>query len=765
MTQDQTNRNGAATSSNSNNAQIKESHCDVLIIGAGPAGLMAANWLAVQGLGPSVRIIDKRNDKIFNGQADGLQCRTLEILHSFGLGEDIWRQSNRMIEMRFWNPGPDGVLQRTGRKPDTIPGVSRWQQCVLHQGRIEKAFLDSIAKHSRNELGVERAVLPESLTVDESVVDDPNAYPIKVEVRKLSEEESTPTQMGKSIPNGLFRSSLAPDDTPSDRASDAAVEPGSREIIHAKYVIGCDGAHSWTRRQMGSKMEGDQTSFIWGVLDAVPITNFPDVRNRCAIHSAESGSMMIIPREDGLVRFYIQVSELNKGVDRYSITPEMILKTAKAIIAPYTLDIGEGDLDWWTAYVIGQRTADRFSLHDRVFIAGDACHTHSPKAGQGMNTSMQDTYNLTWKIASVVKGISPRSILPTYEMERKQIAQDLITFDHKFSRLFSGKPAKDEADAAGISMTEFQQAFEKGNRFASGLSVDYQRSLLTAKPEGSSQTTVDGGTVVSHREVAPPAAGVESDQSLSSESAGETRIELGKRFNTAQVVCHATALPYELADWIVSDGRWRIVYFCGDIRKPECSKEMNQFGDYLAQELVPRFTPQDQDPDSVIEVLTVSATPRGENELNDYHEALRPKTTRHHRPTADGSYNASIDYHKIFVDDETYHQGHGHAYEKYGLGSDRGTLVVIRPDGYVSVLIEAGQYAKLGDFFGQILLPPGEHLAHQHTRKKRHTAVYMLEEEQGQGKVRAKAGLPNNTLAAAHSQKNTQGFTAPAAAM
>ncbi len=89
-------------------ASIKESHCDVLIIGAGPAGLMAANWLAVQGLGASVRIIDKRSDKIFTGQADGLQCRTLEILHSFGLGEDIWRQSNRMIEMRFWNPAPMG---------------------------------------------------------------------------------------------------------------------------------------------------------------------------------------------------------------------------------------------------------------------------------------------------------------------------------------------------------------------------------------------------------------------------------------------------------------------------------------------------------------------------------------------------------------------------------------------------------------------------------------------------------------------------------
>ncbi|EST09308.1 Monooxygenase, FAD-binding [Kalmanozyma brasiliensis GHG001] len=757
----------AADGSSSTVNGIKDSYCDVLIIGAGPAGLMAANWLAVQGLGPSVRIIDKRNDKIFNGQADGLQCRSLEILHSFGLGEDIWRQSNRMIEMRFWNPGPDGKLQRTGRKPDTIPGISRWQQCVLHQGRIEKAFLDSIAKHSRGKLSVERGILPETLAVDEAGIDDAKAYPVTVEVRKLSEEEATPTQMGKSVPNGPFRSSLAPDDTPAGASNGAPSASGPRERIHAKYVIGCDGAHSWTRRQMGSKMEGDQTSFIWGVLDAIPITDFPDVRNRCAIHSAESGSMMIIPREDGLVRFYIQVSELNKGVDRYSITPEMILKTAKAIIAPYTLDIGEGDLDWWTAYVIGQRTADKFSLHDRVFIAGDACHTHSPKAGQGMNTSMQDTYNLTWKIASVVKGISPRSILPTYEMERKQIAQDLITFDHKFSRLFSGKPAKDEADAAGISMSEFQKAFEQGNRFASGLSVDYQRSLLTVKPKGAPQSTVEGGTAVAHGEVAGPAEGVVSDASLSAESAGETRIEVGKRFNTAQVICHATVLPYELADWIVSDGRWRVVYFCGDIRDAACKNEMQQFGDYLASRLVPRFTPQDQDFDSVIEVLTVSATPRVENEMQDYHPALRPSTSHHHRPTPDGSYNVSPDYHKIFVDDETYHQGHGRAYEKYGVRTDRGTVVVIRPDGYVSLLVEAKEYAQLGDFFGKFLLPPGEHVTHQHTRKKRTTPKLMSVEKGGEeaSKLPASTGLPQSTLNEAHSHKNTQRLTAPAAAL
>lgn len=78
-------------------------------------------------------------------------------------------------------------------------------------------------------------------------------------------------------------------------------------------------------------------------------------------------------------------------------------------------------------------------------------------------------FNLGWKIASVVKGRSDRSILKTYQSERRRIAQDLIDFDHKFSRLFSGRPAKDVMDAEGISMEEFKNAFEKGNMFASGI--------------------------------------------------------------------------------------------------------------------------------------------------------------------------------------------------------------------------------------------------------------------------------------------------------
>ncbi len=210
----------------------------MLIIGAGPAGLMAANWLAVQGLGPSVRIIDKRNDKIFNGQADGLQCRSLEILHSFGLGEDIWRQSNRMIEMRFWNPGPDGKLSRTGRKPDTIP-VSRAGSsvCFTREGSRRRFWI--VLRNTRMASSASSVGSCGSVDCRRSRVDDRDAYPVQVEIRKLSEEEATPTQMGKSVPMVCSAHHWRPMTTPSIRAT--AVEPGTRERIHAQV-------RDWLRR-------------------------------------------------------------------------------------------------------------------------------------------------------------------------------------------------------------------------------------------------------------------------------------------------------------------------------------------------------------------------------------------------------------------------------------------------------------------------------------------------------------------------------------
>lgn len=419
--------------------------------------------------------------QIFNGQADGLQCRTLEIFDSFDFADRVWRESNHMIEICLWNPDEQGRIRRCDRIPDTIPGISRFQQVVLHQGRIERFFLDSIKEHS--DIVVERGVLPTAFEFDHAKADDFNDYPINVTVRTLSDEESTPQQQqqhhksadGKetAVSDGLFRSNLAADDTDDlIRAAEASSRVNQVESIKAKFLVGCDGAHSWVRRQLGFQLEGDSTDYIWGVLDIVPITNFPDIRQRCAIHSANAGSVMVIPRENKLVRLYIQLqatehTQAGGKADRSWITPEIILQSAQRILHPYKLDYSY--CDWWTAYQIGQRVGDRFSLKERVFLAGDAVHTHSPKAGQGMNVSMQDTYNLGWKLAHVVKGYSEASILKTYQSERRKIAQDLIAFDHRFSRLFSGRPAKDIMDEEGVSMEEFKMAFEKGNEFASGI--------------------------------------------------------------------------------------------------------------------------------------------------------------------------------------------------------------------------------------------------------------------------------------------------------
>lgn len=289
-----------------------------------------------------------------------------------------------MLEICLWNPDDDGTIRRSDRIPDTLPNISRFQQVVLHQGRIERFFLDSI--ESWSDIRVERGVLPTSLELNEDEVDDPDAYPITVSLRHLTEEEATPTQSstsanGAALQDGLFRSNLTPDDTKelieTAKLNDKA---NTEEVVHAKYMLGADGAHSWVRNQLGFKLEGEATDYIWGVLDIVPITDFPDIRMRCAIHSASSGSVMVIPRENKLVRLYIQVTQTERlgeaasRQDRSKINPQVILESAQRIMAPYKLTYRK--LDWWTAYQIGQRVGTQFSKHERIFLAGDAVHTH-----------------------------------------------------------------------------------------------------------------------------------------------------------------------------------------------------------------------------------------------------------------------------------------------------------------------------------------------------------------------------------------------------
>ncbi|KAK5206131.1 hypothetical protein LTR41_008000 [Exophiala xenobiotica] len=673
----------------STNSEIKESNVDVLIIGAGPAGYMAAMWFAK--LGVNARIIDKRSTKLFTGQADGLQPRVLEVFNSFGLVHRALQECSVGFEACYYEPDDEGKkIVRVDRKPEGVPGISRFNGSVVHQGRIEAWLTDCIDENSKGKMKVERPKKPESIIFDEEKLQDLEAYPISVLVKALTDDEATPEQYGSEIQNGLYRQ--------FDGDQDRQTVGTSFEKINAKYVIGADGAHSWVRKQLGIIAEGESTDFVWGVLDMVPITDFPDIRKRCSIHSVNEGSIMVIPREKGIVRFYTQLkgtarhdenrtseeqardrAEGKTGsvarVDRSKVTAEKILETAQKIFANYKLEAAE--VHWFTAYQIGQRVANSFQLHNRAFIVGDACHTHSPKAGQGMNVSMMDSFNLAWKIAHVIKGLAKPEILDTYQAERRQVAQDLIDFDIKLSRLYSGRHE--------VSTDEFRSLVELGNAFSTGCNVDYDKSILVDKPNPSelAPSRSFAGKVPFHHPFA-------------------TRIAIGMRLPDTKFVCHCDGRPWFLCDRMSSDGRWRVITFIGDYKTyPVLEEQMQSLGEYLKSPgcFVSKYTPGLQrgaDFDTVFENLLVHAASLQASEWEDFPQAWRPRDSRR-----------VMDYWKIYADAEAPHGNTGDGYEKYEIDPSKGALVVVRPDGYVAVVTEPTLEGmkRVTKFFDDIMIP------------------------------------------------------------
>ncbi|KEF56417.1 uncharacterized protein A1O9_07998 [Exophiala aquamarina CBS 119918] len=172
-----------------------EREVDLLIAGAGPAGSVSlgfshdfassdfpwphgcAAWAAKYNF--KTLVIDKRGDKIKHGHADGLQCRTLEILHGFGIGHRLYREANRLQEVCFWNPDADGRVRRTDRSVDTTPEISRFQQSVIHQSHIEDCFLEYIHLTSQHVI-IQRPAEPTQLEIDASQVDVDDSYPVTV---------------------------------------------------------------------------------------------------------------------------------------------------------------------------------------------------------------------------------------------------------------------------------------------------------------------------------------------------------------------------------------------------------------------------------------------------------------------------------------------------------------------------------------------------------------------------------------------------------
>lgn len=297
---------------------------------------------------------------------------------------------------------------------------------------------------------------------------------------------------------------------------------------------------------------------------------------------------------------------------------------------------------------------------------------------------MQDCYNLGWKIGLCSRGIANREILRTYQSERRRVAHDLIEFDHKFSRLFSGRPAKDAADEAGVSMAEFKDAFEKGNMFASGIAVDYGASMLVAK-SGDSKDQGDG------TDVRPSdAKKIVGKQELA------TNLKMGMRFPSFKVLNQSDGRPWHFAEWLKADGRFRVVLFAGDVSDGAQKKRVEKFCESLERALN-KFTPAGAHNNTVIQTLTIHSAAREDVDIFSFPEVLRPFDPKR-----------GWDYDQIYVDGPSYHEGNNEAYKNYGVDKKTGCVAISRPDQYVGYIGSLEDGDQVEEYFNGVLVPASQ---------------------------------------------------------
>lgn len=415
-------------------------------------------------------ILDERVDQTPVGRADGLQPKTIETLRMLGLADTLLQQSVKIYDITMWQSlsrSGESELRRVGREvhyPAFIVDLVDPFVLIGHQGMVEKAFADDLAKRG---ISVRRCHKLDSVSVkDDGTMEVQSQFNVTRDLRAFD----------------------------------------------ATYLVGCDGAHSRVRKMIvgpsdpGARDDPDEMS-VWGVLDGEVDTNFPDIWTKCVVFSEQFGSVLIIPRERDMTRLYIEMrsdADISANSNPARVQAAIMRRAAQIIGSdgrgPYRIRWKR--VEWFGQYRVSQRVAPSFSCpvprspesarqqtptpatideviddaedEHRIFIAGDAAHTHSPKAAQGMNTALHDSWNLAWKLNLAIRGLAkPSVLLESYSSERQKIARDLVAFDFKHAQEMSrGNPAA------------LADNFRKNVRFISGVGCEYAPNALNLEPEG-----------------------------------------------------------------------------------------------------------------------------------------------------------------------------------------------------------------------------------------------------------------------------------------
>jgi phenol 2-monooxygenase len=457
-------------------------HYDVIICGGGPVGLLLAYQLARLGI-PTLIIeqFDKTQQDMY-GRASTLYPRTIEMLDQLGLLDEM---------AQIGLIGRASVTYKDGQK-------------VQDRGWD---FLHTISD----------TYFPYCLNIRQKYSEDI--------FRTALEQHGGKVNAGWTLKDFIFN-----DDAAEYNISAQIIDHNGATVnAKSKYIIGADGGKSSVRQIASIPFVGEKSAFHWIRIDAVINTDMPQSRiGFGAIESSTHGNVLFVALDHGRSRIGFALPKALHEQYGENITEEVVKQEAAKAMAPFRIEFVS--VDWWTLYSIGQRVAETFQYKDRILLAGDAAHTHSSGAAQGMNTGVHDAVNLAWKLGGVLKGWYKPEVLKTYSPERRAIAQHLIKLDKTISTLISGQIPESYTGNVhgGDANSILREVIDSSAQFTIGLGVAYE-------PDG-----------------------------LLNKAFGVTTVRAGRRAPDVLVQKPGSRLPTRLYELTKNNGKFWIVVFAGE---------------------------------------------------------------------------------------------------------------------------------------------------------------------------------------------------------